>query len=261
MRIIADNLQITNRKIADAVADRNPELIQKLVTDAVNRGADAIDINPGPLAKDAVEIITFLVNAVQSVTDKPFLLDTTNAKAMEAGLRASKNKAIINGFSLEPSKCNEFLPLARSFDADIVGYLLYPDNRVPMDENEFFTITLELLAETEKAGVKPERLIIDPVVAPLIWENGMSHNRSLISFHRRLHELAGFPLRSVCGLSNLTTGNAPKEKKRLAERTFLPMLATAGLDMVLLNIFHEETVETAKMCSALLGGGVFSWGQ
>jgi hypothetical protein len=32
------------------------------------------------------------------------ILDTTNPKALEAGLVKSKNKTIINGFSLEPAK-------------------------------------------------------------------------------------------------------------------------------------------------------------
>ena len=260
MLLIADNLQITNKEIAQSITDRNPEPIKKLILAAVAAGADAIDINPGPLPKHAAEIITFLVNTVQSVTRKPILLDTTNAAAIEAGLVASKNKVIINGFSLEASKCADILPLAKIFDVDIIGYLLYPDNRVPTEESDFFGIALELLAETEKAGIPPERLIIDPVVAPLIWENGIAHNLSMLSFLARLHELAGFPIRSIAGLSNLTSGgHAPREKKRLAEHAFLSMMAAAGLDMVLLQIFHEDTVRTARICEAITGGKIFSW--
>lgn len=260
MLLIADNLQVTNKAIAQSIADRNPEPIKKLIRTAVAAGADAIDINPGPLPKNGAEIVTFLVNTVQSITRKPILLDTTNAAAIEAGLIASKNKMIINGFSLEASKCADILPLSKTFDVDIIGYLLYPDNRVPTDESDFFGIALELLGEMEKANISPERLIVDPVVAPLIWENGIAHNRSLISFLGRLHDLAGFPIRSIAGLSNLTTGgHATREKKRLAERTFLPMLAAAGLDMVLLQIFHEDTVQTARVCEVITGGQIFSW--
>jgi 5-methyltetrahydrofolate corrinoid/iron sulfur protein methyltransferase len=259
MIIIADNLQITDPAVARSIEERNPEFIEKLVRSCEAAGADAMDINPGPSKKDAAAIMRFLVETVQNTTAKPILLDTTSAAAIEAGLIASKNKTIINGFSLEPSKCADILPLAKRFDTDIIGYLLYPDSRVPTDQDEFFSIALELISEIEKAGIGKDKLIIDPVVAPLIWENGKAHNRSLLVFISRLHELVGFPIRTVAGLSNLTTGSAAREKKRLAERTFLPMMAASGLDMVLMQVFHTQTMHTAKACNALTGEDIFSW--
>lgn len=261
MIIVADNLQVTNPDVAEAISSRNPEPLEKRVKACIEAGADAIDINPGPLKKNAGEIMTFLVQTVRGVTANTILLDTTSAPAIEAGLAAAKGRAVINGFSLEPEKLAHILPLAKRFDADIIGYVLYPDSRVPTDEAEFMEITLELLAEAEKAGINPEKLIIDPVVAPLIWENGVAHNRSLLSFLGRLPDLAGYPLRSVAGLSNLTTGRgASMEKKRLAERTFLPMMAAAGLSLVLMQVFHKEVVDTARVCEALTSARtIFSW--
>ena len=44
--------------------------------------------------------MTWVVHTVQSVTDKMLSLDTTNMDAMEAGLKASKSKALINSVSL-----------------------------------------------------------------------------------------------------------------------------------------------------------------
>jgi hypothetical protein len=42
------------------------------------------------------------------------------------------------------------------------------------------------------------------------------------------------------------------------EQAFLPMLAAAGLDMVLTNVLHEPTMETARNCAILLGEQVFA---
>lgn len=259
MIIVADNLQVIDPSVSEAVDQRNPDPIKRLVRSCVSAGADAIDINPGPLKKNAAEIMTFLVETVQSVTPKPLLLDTTSAEAIEAGLLASKNKAVINGFSLEPQKCLAILPLAKAFDVDIIAYVLYPDSAVPTDEGGFFEITMELIDRAQNAGVPLNRLIIDPVVAPLIWADGAAHNRSLLSFLHRLDDLAGLPVRRIAGLSNLTTGRAPKEKKRLAQRTFLPMMAAAGLDMILMQVFNEDIVRTARACDAMTGEKIFSW--
>ncbi len=51
------------------------------------------------------------METVQGVTDLPLLLDTTNPVALEAGLQQCRQKAIINGFSLEPDRL-EYILLA-----------------------------------------------------------------------------------------------------------------------------------------------------
>ena len=259
MIIVADNLTITHPDVSGAIAAGDPELIRSLVMACVDAGAGAIDINPGPLTKNAAEIMTFLVETVQAVTAKPILLDTTSAEGVAAGLSAAKNRVIINGFSLEPQKCENILPLARQFDVDIIGYVLRPDSSVPTDEAEFYEITLSLLEVSQKAGVSHERLIIDPVVAPLIWENGAAHNRALLSFLHRLDDLAGTRLRRIAGLSNLSAGPAPKRKKQLLQRAFLPMMAAAGLDMVLMDVFQKDGMATARACGLITGEKIFSW--
>jgi 5-methyltetrahydrofolate corrinoid/iron sulfur protein methyltransferase len=259
MILVADNLQITNKAIDKAVREADPEPVQEMVKQCEAAGAQAVDINSGPLSRDPERKMSFLVEAVQAVSDLPVLLDTANPKAMEAGLRANKKTAVINGFSLEPSKLEFILPLAKKFDADIVGYLLYPNSHVPADGNERLSVAVELYSEFQKNGTDKEHLIIDPIIAPVIWENGTRQNMEILSVIRQLPELLGFPVRTVAGLSNLTTGHGPLKKKGLLEKACLPMLAASGLSMVLLNIFHHETVSIARACSSLISPKVFAW--
>ena len=81
----------------------------------------------------------------------------------------------------------------------------------------------------------------------------------IINFIRNISDLLGFPVKTIAGVSNLTSGYGNRSKKNLIERAYLPMLASAGLDMALLNIFHTETIEVAKACKPLINPGVFSW--
>jgi len=178
---------------------------------------------------------------------------------LAAGLAACKNPVIINGFSLEPQKIETILPLAKTFDADIVGFLLDTRSRVPVDLPDCLEVAGSLLAAAENAGVDLGRLIIDPVIAPLMWENGVQHNRSVIEVVGMLPDLLGFPVRTIAGLSNLTTGPGPKEKKRAAEAAFLALLAGAGLCLALVNIFHDRTTACAGACDRLLQSDIFSW--
>jgi 5-methyltetrahydrofolate corrinoid/iron sulfur protein methyltransferase len=261
MMIVADNLHIIDPVIADAVARLDPAPIDALVRRCQRAGAQAIDINSGPLPKAPARHFAFLVQAVQDNTSLPLMLDTTNPVALEAGLRICRNRAIINGFSLEPAKLERILPLAAGYDADVIGYLLGPNSQVPIEQEEISALAVELFETFSRTGLGPDRLIIDPVIAPVSWDNGLRHNQAVLKVIAMLPDLLGVPVRTVAGLSNLASGPAPRARKIELERTFLPMLAAAGLDMVLLNVFHEPAVQTVGLCNALLGDNVFAWGQ
>ncbi len=259
MLLISDNLQITNSQITKAIAERDPDPIRQSVSVAVKAGADAIDINSGPLTRDPVEAMRFLVETVQAVADLPVLIDTANPIAMEAGLAANRHRAVINSFSLEPAKLKQILPLAVKYDVDIIGYLLTPDGHVPVLLEERLDVALELYQNTQLAGLDEKRLIIDPIVAPVVWEDGNQRNRDLLTIVQTLPDVLGFPVRTIAGLSNLTTGRGSKNQKAVLEEAFIAMMAAAGLDMVLLNTNRAKTVAVAKACRLLLSNKAFAW--
>lgn len=259
MLLVADNLQITDPAIAGAVESGDPEPVRELAKRCAAAGADAIDINCGPLRRDPDKKITFLVEAVRSATGLPLMIDTANPVAMEAGLRAAGPGTIINGFSLEPAKLTRILPLARSFNADIIGFLLTPRSQVPLEGADRLSLAVELFQACQDTGLAPERLIIDPVVVPLDWQSGNRQARELLALLHQLPEVLGFPVRTIAGLSNLTTGWGHRRQRLLLERTYLPMLAAAGLDMALLNVLHAETVAVAHACRSLTEDRIFTW--
>lgn len=260
MKLIADNLRITKPAIQKALREKNPETINAMAELCENAGAWGIDVNTGPLGRDPEKGMHFFIRAVQEVTNLPLFIDTSNPKAMKAGLETIKNRPVLNGFSLEPKKVAQILPLARDYDADIVGFLLYPDSSVPRNAQQRFEVTLELFEKAEKAGVSKERIIIDPVVPPLAWEDGIVQARHVLDVIRTLPELLGFPVRTIAGISNLATRAENKNKKMRVTKAYLAMLAEAGLTYALIDILDEELVKTARTASVLSNDTLFSWG-
>jgi len=259
MFLVADNLQITRPTVADAINQQDPLTLQKMVRAMETAGAQAIDLNTGPLGRDAARQMTFCVETVQAATDLPILIDTANPLAMQAGLEANRKVAVINGISLEPHKLEAILPLAVTYDVDIIGYLLDRRSHMPQNRDDRMAIALELYQRGLAAGLKAEQLILDPVVAPLIWQDGLQRNRDLLEIIRCLPELLDFPVRTVVGLSNLTSGLSAQIPKRHLEQTYLSMLASAGLSWALLDIYHGDTVASARMCEIVLKDSVFAW--
>ncbi|MFU8768246.1 MAG: dihydropteroate synthase [Desulfotignum sp.] len=260
MKLIADNLRITRPEISRALAQFDPKPVQALVKACEARGAWAIDVNTGPLGRLAEPGMTFFMEAVQAATGLPLLIDTANPVAMAAGVKAAKNPVIINGFSLEPRKLEQILPLAREHGADIVGFLLYPDSRVPMDAAQRFEVAMKLMEVAEAAGVAREHVIIDPVIPPLAWADGIVQAREVLQVIRTLPDLLGFPVRTIGGISNLGTNAPDRTKRRVLEQSYVAMLASAGLSYALLDILAPDLVRAAQASSILAKEDIFSWG-
>ncbi|MBI9082500.1 MAG: dihydropteroate synthase [Desulfobacterales bacterium] len=259
MVIVADNLQIIRNTISGAVATGNPEPIRALVRQCAAAGADAIDINSGPLGRSPERSMAFLVATVESATDLPLMIDSANPVALAAGLAAATRPAILNGFSLEPAKVEKILPLAARTGSDIVGYLLGRDGHVPMSADERMAVAVELFQTYMDAGCDPARLILDPVVVPVTWQEGHRQAVEVLDVIRQLPDLLGYPVRTIVGLSNLTTGVSIPDRRGILERAYLPMLASAGLDMVLMNVLCPESIRIARACRMLLSNHIFSW--
>jgi 5-methyltetrahydrofolate corrinoid/iron sulfur protein methyltransferase len=259
MIIVADNLRITQPAIARAVETLDPGPIQRMAVACRNAGADAIDINSGPLSRDAEKKMTFLVETVQAAVDLPLVLDTTNPVAMAAGLAACRQPAIINGVSLEPEKLERILPLAGEHGADLICYLLRPDGHVPPDADGRMESAVALFNECQAAGIDQECLIFDPIVAPLVWQDGNRQNMANLAVIRALPDLLGYSVRSMAGLSNLTTGAPDADTRLRYQSAFLPMLAAAGTTVMLMNALNPKLMDLARACRNIISEEIFSW--
>ena len=259
MELVADDIRITRKMVQSALEDHDPLPLQTMAQAAVARGARALDINAGPLTRAPRRTMTFLVEAVSAVTDLPLFIDTTNPEAMDAGLAAGPNPKIINGISLEPAKLKSILPLALEYDVPVVGFLLDEKSRVARDREERLEMAGALAAYCTEAGLDLGRIIFDPVVPPLAWEEGLFRAREVVETLLLLPQLLGGPVQVMAGLSNLTTGGPDLYRREVMESTYLAMLAGAGLTHILMDTQHSRAVESARACRLLQNEDIFSW--
>jgi 5-methyltetrahydrofolate corrinoid/iron sulfur protein methyltransferase len=259
MKLIADNLQPLNHRFFRALERRDPAPIQQLVRICESAGADFIDLNTGPLKRDPIQTMDFLVRVVQEASDLPIWIDTANPIAIQAGLAANTKTAVINGISLEPAKLRDILPLAVRYEVDTVGFLLLPDGGVPANALERIQAAIELHEVCRQAGFPATRLIMDPILVPVMWNNGLIQNREILSVIRQLPEILDNPIRSVVGLSNVTAGEKSLYRKQLLECTVIPMLASSGLEMLMMNMMHSASVHTARISRIWMERDLFCW--
>ncbi len=259
MIAIADNLHIMNPVVAKTLKEKDPLPLKKIAEDCRKANAYAMDINLGPLKHNAKEVITFAIETVQDTFGGRLLLDSVQAEVLEAGIAVCKQPPIINGFSMEEAKVTSILPLAAKYQTEIIGFLINEKGQVPLRADERLEVASQLLAKAEENGVPPERVIIDPLLVPLSWQDGTRYNRELFEVLRLLPQLFGKPIRTIAGLSNLGAGSPNRETRAKVETSFILMLAAAKLDFILMNVAQKSNLDILKLSQLILGEKVFTW--
>ncbi|MFC1932124.1 dihydropteroate synthase [Chloroflexota bacterium] len=241
MILIGESINIMSQTLGPAMKERNPKPIQEMAKAEVKAGADYLDINIGPARKMGDELMTWMVNTVQEVTDLPLSLDTTNPVPMEAGLKVCKSKALINSISLQPDRLEAELPLVSKYNAYMIG-LLWGTDGMPRDANERCMHTVDIVYKANEMGIPNEDIWIDPIASPVSVE--INQVKACVEFMSMLGDIAP-GCKSTVGLSNISNG-APAHLRPPLDRTYLIMLMRYGLYSAIVNIFDPELVKIAR---------------
>lgn len=241
---IGERIQIINKNVRAAIEGRDKASIQDLAKKQVESGAKMLDLNIGPQKKAGPEVMDWLVNTVQEVVDVPLSLDTTNAEAIEAGLKLCKQKPIINSTNADPARMGVLFPLAAKFDANIITLTLRATG-LPVSADARVGILMEdLLPAAEQVGLNMQNIYVDPLAMTV---NGtQEHAPEVINATLVTKQMMEPSLHMTCGLSNVSNG-APEDVRPVLNRVYLVMLMGAGMDSAILDPFDKKLMETITL--------------
>ena len=246
MYVISERINGLFSTVARAIDSRDEKFIQELAVRQVECGAQALDINTGPGREDAPAVMEWLVKTVQDVTSLTLSLDSPGAKTMEAGLRASRNKVIINSTTAERKRMEKFFPLCREFGTEIIC-LAMDERGVPNDANSRAEMAMLMMTTAMEYEIMPDRIYLDPLILPV--GAAQDQGKKIIQALHLFQTLNDPPPRTVVGLSNVS--NLTKERS-LLNRTYLAMLMGAGLTAAICDPEDEELMRTIKAGQVLL---------
>ncbi|MFA5054847.1 MAG: dihydropteroate synthase [Dehalococcoidia bacterium] len=241
---IGECIHIINKEVRAAIDNRDADFIRKLAIKQVDCGAKMLDLNIGPQKKAGPEIMDWIVNAVQEVVDVPLSLDTTNAEAIEAGLKVCKRKPIINSTNADPKRMSVLFPLAAKYDVGIITLTLRATG-LPVSADERAQILVEdLLPAAEAAGLPMQNIYVDPLAMTV---NGtQEHAPEVLQTALVVKSIMEPPLHMTCGLSNVSNG-APADVRKVLNRVYLVMLMGAGMDTAILDPLDKELMDTIRI--------------
>lgn len=255
---VAENLHPYD-KYAKEVFNLDRRALKIFLNEIEKKGFTHIDFNPGPLKKDREKIVKFFIEGIEELSNLKILIDSPNPEIIELCISFSKRKPIINGFSLEERRLEKVLPLAKKYDLDIIG-LLISDSYVPKTLDEKILMAEKMIMKAGELGIKNKRIILDPVIAPLGWQDGLEINRANLAFIKEAKTL--FPyIRFIVGISNLTTRSAGGVRKSFFQNILISILWSKGVDFIMLDAFNKDIENTIKFLKILDSGGVFSFAE
>lgn len=242
MLVIGEKINVMSKSLGAAMRERDKKPIQDVALAQVNAGAGMLDVNLGPATKGGPETMTWLVETIQEVTDTRLCLDTTNAEAMEAGLAVCKQRPMINSTSAERARLEKFLPLARTYESDIIG-LAMTEAGISRDCDERVAAAAEIMGAMMEFDVPLDRLYLDPLLLPVcVAQQQAKEAINAVAMFKQLNEP---PLKTVVGLSNIYNG-CPADVHSPLAAALLTMLLDVGLDAAIMDPLETEVMAAAS---------------
>lgn len=253
-----------SRKFANLIKKECYEEALSIAKDQVNNGAQILDINMDDGMLNGVEAMTTFVNYIASEPDiskVPLCIDSSDFAVVEAGLKCSQGKCIVNSISLKEGE-KDFIEKAKR-----IKY--YGAAVIVMAFDEFGQATdvkrkVEICQRsckilTEKVKFRPQEIIFDPNI--LTIATGIeSHNIYGLNYIDSLKIIkSSLPgVRISGGVSNLSFAFRGNNIVREAMHSvFLNHAIAAGMDMGIVNaaalqVYTNIDQMLLKLCENIL---------
>jgi 5-methyltetrahydrofolate--homocysteine methyltransferase len=250
MIIIGELINASRKTIKAAIEAKDAAAIQQVARDQAAAGADYIDVNAGIFVGKEPEYLTWLVETVQQVVDKPCAIDSPDPAAIAAALTVHRGTPMINSISLEKERYDKVLPIIAGTQMKVIA-LCMSDKGMPQTVDDRLRITDELVNGLLKNNLKLENIFVDPLVQPLSVNDTFG-----VEFINAIERIvAAFPgIHTACGLSNISYG---LPARTFMNRTFMTMAIAKGLDGAIVNPLDKRMMAAIIAAEALAGRDYF----
>ena len=251
MLVIGERINGMFKDVAKAISQKDKSVIQSLARSQVEAGAHMLDVNVGPAAADAVEAMKWLIDAIQEVVEVPLALDSTKSKVIEEGLKLVKKKAIINSTTADPQKLEVLLPIAKKYNAGIIG-LTMGKSGIPRDRHERSEFAAQIVSACMEAELGLEDVYLDPIILPV--NVAQPQAIEVLESIREFKILSDPAPKTVVGLSNVSQGTGDRS---LVNRIYLVMAVAMGLDAGIVDPLDKQLMDAMITAELLLNKHIY----
>ena len=246
VRIIGERINPTGKKaMKEALLKGDMGYVAARAVEQAEAGADILDVNAGVPGIDEKGSLCEMVRRIQSVTDLPLQIDCTKIGAVEAALRLTQGKAVINSVNAEEKSLSSLLPLAAKYGAAVVG-LTVDEEGIPKTAQKRVQLAEKIIARAKEYGIPESDVYIDCLTLTVSAEQEQAQNTlCALKEIRSRHDV-----HAVLGVSNISFGLPARGAVNAA---FLVMAMQAGLDLPIINPNLPEMTAAVAAFNVLSG--------
>lgn len=237
--LIGERINPTGKKLfKQALRDNN---IQYIIDEGLKQeraGCHILDVNVGLPEIDETKMMGQVIKELQSVTDLPLQIDTTNIETMEKALRLYNGKALINSVNGKQEVMDKVFPLVKKYGGMVVALTL-DENGIPDNTEDRINIAKKIISEAKKYGIQKKDLIIDPLAMSISTDtsSGLTTLNAIKKISQELN------CKTSLGVSNISFGLPRRE---IVNATFFTMAMQNGLSAAIMNPLSQDMMNCYK---------------
>ncbi|HYV06841.1 MAG TPA: methionine synthase, partial [Blastocatellia bacterium] len=232
--------EVGSRKFKRLITEEKYEEAAEIARQQVKSGAQICDVNLQNADREELYDVDRFYEKMIRVVKAPIMVDTTDPVAIERALTYCQGKSIINSINLEDGldKFERVTPLARRYGAALIVGCIDEDKEqaqaiTRQRKLEVAERSVKLL--TEDFGIRPEDIIIDPLVFPCATGDANYVGSAVETIEGvRLIKREIPHVKTVLGISNVSFG-LPDAGREVLNSVFLYHCTKAGLDLAIVN--------------------------
>jgi 5-methyltetrahydrofolate--homocysteine methyltransferase len=253
---------IGSRLFKQMIAEEKWEEASEIARWQVKNGAHIVDVCLQSSDREELKDIDPFYAKLMPKIKVPVMIDTTDPAGIERALTWCQGKSIINSINLEDGeeKFERICPVAKRYGAALVCGTIDEDKlqaQAFTRERKLAVAQRSVKLLTEKYGIPPEDIVIDPLVFPCATgdENYVGGAVETIEAIRLIKEHIPY-VKTILGVSNISFG-LPASAREVVNSVFLYYATKAGLDLAIVNAqklerFASIPVEERRLAESLL---------
>lgn len=248
MIIIGEKINGSIPSIAEAIANRDAELIKERAKIQADCRADFIDCCASVGEETEVETLKWMIECIESVTDVPIALDSPSPYTLRDAIPLVSRPGMVNSVSGEGDKMDVLFPCIAGKDNKWqVVALCSDDEGIPVTSADRLRVFHKIMDQAEKYDIDPSRIHIDPLIEMLATsEDGMAVAEETMKAIR-----SEYPTIHITGAVSNISFNLPKRK--LVNQAFTCLAMKAGLDSAIFDPTNKDLLGMIFATEALMG--------
>lgn len=242
--IVGERINPTGKKkFQEQLRNGDLSMVQDFAMSQEECGAKILDVNMGMSGIDEKQMMLASLRKIEEVTNLPLSIDSSHVEVIEAALRVYPGRALINSISLESTKADLLLPIAKKYGA---MFILLPlsDEGLPKSLEEKISIIETLRQKAYDCGLSDTDIVVDGLVTTV-----GANKKAALETLQTIRYCKENGLATTCGLSNISFG---LPERSFVNSAFLTMAIQAGLTMAIANPSQELLVGAAFASDLLL---------